>query len=111
MADKFLCSHSDVFGYLPQKHRRNVATRVKWDRRSATVSMPELAMRTALSHFDEAESFQNSNDIARLEDWNVAHAPVATDCVPTNSASSFGSPSSNSISITSRKFRFNSSSV
>jgi hypothetical protein len=68
------------------------------DGRLATVRMSKLSMRTALPNLFEAESFENPHNFARLENRKPSHIIyTVTVCVPINSASNFGSPSSNSI--------------
>src|SRR6185312_14822735 len=50
---------------------------------------------------------------ARPERWNAPHPDYATSsvCVPTNSASNSGAPSSSNMSTTSRRFALSSSKV
>ena len=43
------------------------------DRGATTVGMPELAMRAALAHLDEAQTFQDRDDDARSKRRNTAH--------------------------------------
>ena len=69
---------------------------------AAIKQMPELSMRSALAHADESQPLKQHNHFARREDRDRSHG-YATWIVwmPTNSDSSFGSPSSRSISTTS----------
>jgi hypothetical protein len=64
---------TDVFGDLTQKYWRNVAARVKWDRRRAARTVAKLFMRTTLPHFGEAQPSQNRYDFGGFEDWNITH--------------------------------------
>ena len=95
----------DVPRDLAQKSRRDVSPTVEWDGRSATVRMPELLVRTTLPDLRETVRFQQGDNFPRLEDGDASHRQ-ATWMVRTsmNSDSRFGSPSSRSISMTSRRF-------
>ena len=72
------------------------------DGRPTPVGMPELSMRPTLAHADESQALKQRDDFARREDRDRRHR-YATRIVwmPINSDSSFGSPSSRSISTTS----------
>lgn len=78
---------------------------MEWEGRAATVRMPELLVRTTLPDLRETVRFQQGDDFSRLEDGDASHRQ-ATWMVRTsmNSDSRFGSPSSRSISMTSRRF-------
>src|SRR3990172_5346319 len=107
---QFLDCDPDVARDLPQQRWRDVTPRVEGDSRSAPVGMPVLLMGPALTDADKPQPPQQRDDFARPEDGDRAHA-YATRIVwiPTNSDSSFGSPSSRSISTTSWRFRRSSS--
>ena len=81
--------------------------------RPSVILFPQFRMKTALARDHEAECFEDAADFSRLEDWRSRYRYAATVmlCVPINSASRFGSPSSSSISITSHRLRGSSSSV
>ena len=104
--DEVDCGEADVLCDLPDEPRRDVTPAMIWDGRATTVSMTKLFVRAALAHLDEAEGFQYRNDLTRAKRRNATHERYATSsvCVPTNSASRVGSPSSRSMSTTSRRF-------
>jgi len=64
---------TDVFGDLAQKNWRNVAARVKRNRRVAPRAIAKLLVRTTLPHFNEAQSTQNRYDFGGLENRNISH--------------------------------------
>ena len=83
---------------------------VQRHRRAASVCVAVLNVRTALAHGGETQHLQQPANFAGFEDRDVSHRQAtATLCVPTNSASSFGSPSSSSMATTSRRLAFSSS--
>ena len=49
--------------------RRDVAPWMKGHRRSATVRVPELSMRTALSNLGEPQITEQRDNFPRLQDW------------------------------------------
>src|SRR5438034_5423172 len=78
----------------------------------STIWMPVLLVRPALPNFNKAESFQDRSNFAWFKDGIFSHRqPTMTVCVPTNSASKSGSPSSSNIPITSRRLVFSSSKL
>ena len=124
---KLVHGQADVFGNLPKQTGRNIPPFVHGNcgLKSAD-GIPVLAVRTTLANTNESKGFEYSAEFVRFQ--NVAHTSYiiqklknknvpshfqarAKLCVPTNSASRVGSPSSNNISITSRKLACNSSSV
>jgi hypothetical protein len=54
MIDDLLGCESNVFGNLPKENRRNITPGMKRYRRAPAIWMPELSVRTSLSHFDES---------------------------------------------------------
>src|SRR4051812_44915798 len=103
--DKILGGTADVTGYLAQQHRRDVSPLVERHRGSPAVRMAELFVRTALPDLDEAQRFQARHHLLRLQHRQLGHGQATcTFCVPTNSDSSWGSPSSSSIPMTSARF-------
>ena len=83
---------------------------MEWNCGRTAVRVTVLPVRAALSNFDEPEAFQNPGDLTGFEDREVAHSyATLTVCVPMNSPSSLGSPSSRSIATTSSRFFRNSS--
>ena len=75
--------------------------------RGLAVGVPELFVRTFLSNFFEAQFSKNANNLSGRKNGNGSHdiqGPIVTVCVPMNSESRFGSPSSMSISTTSLRF-------
>lgn len=79
---------------------------------SSAVLMAELLVRFALPDLSEPEFLQNLNHFAWLERRNFDQRYLtARTCVPMNSPSSCGSPSSRSISTTSLRFSLSSSRV
>jgi hypothetical protein len=66
--EKLLQREADVARDLPQKRRRDVAPCMKWDRRSATIGVTVLPVRSALSNLSESELHEDRGDLARLQD-------------------------------------------
>src|SRR5205823_5439463 len=94
----------DIAGDLPQQRRRDVAAFVHWNGGAASVGMAILDVRTALAHIVETQPFEQATNFDGFKDGNRTHTQAtAMLCVPTNSASNFGSPSSSSMAITSRR--------
>lgn len=59
-------------------------------------------MRASLPDLLKSKALKDSNNFSWLEDRDFAHDQATTTfCVPMNSPFNFGSPSSNSISMTS----------
>jgi hypothetical protein len=85
----------------------------KRDRRNATIRMAVLAVQTTLADLNEVETDKNGGDFPWLQNGNIAHHVYATFtvCVPTNSPSSLGAPSSSSMATTSSRFWRSSSRV
>ncbi len=109
--NQFLNCQTDVAGDLSEKRRCNVASFVQRNGRSASISMAVLNVRAALANGGKAETFKNAADLSRFKNGNGTHnQATATFCVPINSASSFGSPSSSSMEMTSRRLALSSSS-
>ena len=98
-------SEANVPRDLAEKRGRNVARAVERHRRAAAIRVTELLVRTPLPDLGEPMRLQQRHDFAWLQNWDAAH-PQATWMVrtSTNSDSRFGSPSSRSISMTSRRF-------
>src|SRR5271157_4480858 len=79
---------------------------------TSPVFMTVLLVRASLPHLLKSKTLKDSNNFSWLEDLGYAHNQATTTfCVPMNSPSNLGSPSSSSISMTSLRFSFNSSSV
>lgn len=92
----------DVFRNLAQQRQRNVAPLMKGHGRTAAVRVPKLSVRTPWPDFGKP-SFPRSATTSRgvrTGSFATAYA-TSTVCVPTNTLSSRGSPSSSSISTTS----------
>jgi hypothetical protein len=97
---------------LSQEDWGNVSSWMNRHRSASAVRVPKLFVRASLSKLQEPEGLQDRDDLARLENRQMAHPQrTVIVCVPTNSAPNFGSPSSRSISRTSWRFLFNSSNV
>jgi hypothetical protein len=64
---KFLVCQSDVAGDFTKQSRRNVAPRVKRNCRAASIGMPVLPVRSALTNFLKTQSHQKSCHFARLQ--------------------------------------------
>ena len=95
----------DVAGNLAEERGRNIAPRVEWNGRPAAVGVPILAMRPTLPDLLKPVLDQERSHLARLQNRQRTHAyATRIVCRPMNSDSSFGSPSSRSIAMTSRKF-------
>jgi hypothetical protein len=110
--DELFGSQLDVAGDFPEKNRRNITPLVEGNRRSAAVRVAELFVRAALSDLDESNLEKPRDNFLRFEDRQFGHRyGTCTACVPTNSASISGSPSSRSMAMTSDRFRDSSSSV
>jgi hypothetical protein len=60
--------HANIGGDFPEQSRGNVSAFMKRNRGAATISMPELLVRTSLSHLDETERLENRNDFMWFED-------------------------------------------
>lgn len=99
---ELLDGHPYVPRDLPQQNWRDVSPGMKRDSCSPPVGMSELSMRPPLAHANKSQPFKQRDDCMRLEDGDGAQ-DYATWMVwtPTNSDSSFGSPSSSSIPTTS----------
>ena len=111
-SEQFIYSDPDIFGDPSEKERRNITAAVYRNCRASAILVLKLFMRSSLANFSKLQSFKQRDNFARAKDWNSAHAYGTITCwMPTNSASSRGSPSSRSISITSRRLRWSSSSV
>src|SRR5262245_63361498 len=94
---KLLDRHSDVPTNLAQQRRGDVLALMKRYSRPPAVRVTELLVGTALPDFDEAECDQPLDDFARLQDRHTPHGyATSMRCVPTNSDSIRGSPSSRS---------------
>src|SRR5947199_260910 len=73
--------------------------------RSSTIEVTKLLMRATLPYFNETEGLQTRHDLLGLQHWRLAHGQATcTFCVPTNSDSSLGSPSSSNMAMTSARF-------
>jgi hypothetical protein len=70
--DQFIRRDSDVLGDLTEQDRGNIATLMKWNRRTATSGIAKLLVRSALADFDETELHENGNNLTGLADGNVA---------------------------------------
>lgn len=100
----------DVAGDLPQQGRSDVPSFVHGNGGASAIGMPVLDVRATLSNGDETLAFQKAANFRGFENRERTHdQATATFCVPTNSASSLGSPSSRSIEMTSRKLALSSS--
>jgi hypothetical protein len=77
--EQFVDGEPDVFGYLPEQSGRDIAARVKRNRRAAPGTVAKLLMRTTLSHVHKAQPPQNGSDFGRLQNWNVPHVSSNAD--------------------------------
>ncbi len=110
--DEFLGSKADVTSDLAQQWCSNVAALVQGNRRATAIGMAVLHMRTTLAHRHKAEPLEETAYFRGFENGERTHnQATARFCVPTNSASRWGSPSSSSIAMTSRRLVLSSSSV
>ncbi len=110
--DEFLNGHADVTADFPQQRGRDVLAFVERDGRRAAVGMAELLVGAALADFDEFLGDEPVDDLARLEHRHVRHGYATSIwCVPTNSDSILGSPSSRSMAMTSLRLPSSSSRV
>lgn len=57
--DELFWRDSNIPANLTQERRRKIAASVDGHRRSATIDVAELLMRTALPHLDKTEPFQS----------------------------------------------------
>ena len=104
MHEEFVYTQVDILGDLAHQRRSDVTTWMERYCGAATIDMTVLPVRPTLPNELKVEGFEELDDFSGLEDWNVSHAQATTRfCVPTNSASSWGSPSSNNIATTSCK--------
>jgi len=92
----------DVSSDLAKQRWRDVPTGMERNRSATPVGMSVLLVRAAMTDFNEAQPFKQSSDLAGPKNRNCPQG-YATWMVrtPTNSDSSFGSPSSRSIAMTS----------
>lgn len=110
--NQFLHRQPDITGNLPEQRRCEIPHLVDRNCRAPTIRVTVLNMRTALANFYKTKSFKQSANFRGLENGKRTHGQAtATFCVPMNSATSRGSPSSSSIEITSRRFPLSSSKV
>jgi hypothetical protein len=95
----------DVVGDAPQQGGSDVTAGVEGHRGAAPIRVAELLVGSLLSNLGEPEPFEQCSDLPRPQNRDVAHgyAAMVMVCVPTNSVSRRGSPSSSSISTTSRR--------
>src|SRR5574340_1152509 len=98
---KLLHRNADILRDLPKKGGRDVVTGVERHRGAPTIWMPILLVRAPLPNLGEPESLKERHDLPRFQGGQVAHYATLTVCTPTNSDSSFGSPSSRSMATTS----------
>ena len=111
ISEELVRRHAYILDDLAEENWRKISRSVVGDGCLAAVRMPELAMGAALADLHESQAFKNSNSLSGFQYREEAHGYTVTACVPMNSASSFGSPSSRSIWITSWRLSRNSSSV
>ena len=111
VSQEFLCGQVDVFCNLTEKNGGNVSGTVIRYGCLSPVGMTELTVRSSLTNLFKPKTSKNSDDFFRFQDRKRSHDYTMTAWVPTNSASSLGSPSSKSICRTSWRFACNSSSV
>jgi len=105
-SEQFLDGEPEIAGDFLQECGRDVSAYMEGDSRATAIRVPVLPLGTATSHLGETKPEQERCDLARPED---------RDCIPAqgtrmvwthpNSDSSFGSPSSRSISTTFWRFR------
>jgi len=89
-----------------------IAPAMKWNAGPASVGVPILFVRSFLANRRKAEPLEDCCHFHRLEDWVLSHCQASiTVWVPTNSETNGGSPSSSSISMTSRRLLWSSSNV
>jgi hypothetical protein len=69
----FFDREADVLRDLTKKNRGDVSAGVEGHGRAPPVSVPVLLVRPALPRFGEAEFFQDSDDLARLQDGVPSH--------------------------------------
>lgn len=73
-ADEFTNVHADVARDLSEHDRRDVTPGMKRHRRHAPIAMSKLLVRASLADLHESEPDQDGDDVAWLQDRNVAHA-------------------------------------
>ena len=73
VAQKLFESRADIFDDLAEKHGRNVSPRVVRNGGAASVAVPILHVRTALSDENKAHRLQDAADLARLENGRFGH--------------------------------------
>ena len=71
--DKVFHSESNVFTNLPKQDRGNIPARVEWNRCAASIGMPKLLVRTALTNFLKTKLYQDRNNFLRFENWKFVH--------------------------------------
>ncbi len=108
--NKLVHCHPDILRDLSQQRRRDVSSLMKRNRRTPAVIPSILDVRTTLTNRDKTQPLQNPADLPGLQYRNRSHGQETTTfCVPTNSASNSGSPSSRSMAITSLRLPLSSS--
>jgi len=72
-AQELLDRETDVSRDLPKKRGRNIATRVKRDRRTTAIWMAILPVRASLPDLHKAQALQQGRDFEGLEDRQRSH--------------------------------------
>jgi hypothetical protein len=98
---KLVWSHTCVFDNLAEQEGGDVASAMNRHSRPATIRMLELFVGASLPDFFEPHSLQDRDHCSRTQNGKSAHDYAEIVWIPTNSASSCGSPSSRSIATTS----------
>ena len=73
MPEEFLDGQPDIAGNLAQQNRGNVSAWMIRNGRAPPVQMPLLHMRAPLPHQKEAQPFQQSAHLSRLQDRKFSH--------------------------------------
>ena len=74
MPQEVLCRCRDVSDDLPEEKWRNIAAAVHRNRSSASVGMPELFVRIALTNLYKTHLLQYADHLARLQNRKTGHA-------------------------------------
>ena len=102
----------DIFGDLPQQNRGDIPTAMERYRCASTVRMTVLLVGASLSNLGKTQRLELGSHFPGFEDGKLCHLQAtSTVWMPTNCELTGGSPSFRSISMTSRRFPFSSSSV
>ena len=77
--EEILDGHTDITADQPEEARRYVLTLVVRHGSDPPIRMPVTPVRTSAAHFHESESFEDRDNLARLEGGQRAHVSIHGD--------------------------------